>query len=77
MEKLKALFSRSKGYATAAAAGLVIAAPMANAAGDDPSAIVAGLAVATTITGIIAAATLKGSVNVVMMGARRVLSMLR
>lgn len=39
--------------------------------------IVAGLAVASAIAGVIAAATLKGSLQVVMMGARRVLSMLR
>lgn len=39
--------------------------------------IVTGLAVASAITGVIAAATLKGSLQVVMMGARRVLSMLR
>lgn len=77
MKKLQALLSRSKGFATTAAIGVAVAAPMANAAGDDVGGIVTGLSVATAITGIIAAATLKGSVNVVIMGARRVLSMIR
>lgn len=39
--------------------------------------IVAGLAVTSAIAGVIAAATLKGTLQVVMMGARRVLGMLR
>lgn len=43
----------------------------------DESSIVAGLAVAGAIGGVIAAATLKGTLQVVMMGARRVLAMIR
>jgi hypothetical protein len=77
MKKLQALLSRSKGFVTTAAVGVAVAAPMANAADGDVGSIVTGLAVATTIAGIIAAATLKGSVNIVMMGARRVLAMIR
>jgi hypothetical protein len=39
--------------------------------------VVTGLAVTSAIAGVIAAGTLKGSLNVVVMGVRRVLGMLR
>lgn len=39
--------------------------------------IVTGLAVTSAIAGVIAVATLRGSLQVVVMGAKRVLGMLR
>ena len=77
MQKLQALLSRAKGAAPYLAVGAASVAPLANAADGDVAGILTGLTVAGAIAGVIAAATLKGSLNVVMMGARRVLSMLR
>jgi hypothetical protein len=76
MKKLQVLLSRSKGYAVYAALGAATVAPLANAAGDVET-IVTGLVVTSAIAGVVAAATLKGSLNIVSMGARRVLGMLR
>lgn len=59
------------------ACAIAFAAPGAFAADGDVTAIVAGLTLTAAIAGVISAATLKGSLQVVMMGARRVLSMLR
>lgn len=77
MQKLQALLSRSKGAAPYLAVGVASVAPLANAADGDVAGIVTGLVVTGAIAGVIAAATLKGSLNVVSMGARRVLGMLR
>lgn len=41
------------------------------------SEIVAGLTVVSAIAGVVAAATLRGSLKTVMMGARAVLSLIR
>ncbi|MDG9858485.1 hypothetical protein N7403_31935 [Pseudomonas nitroreducens] len=75
MEKVMNLLSRAKGSIAYGAVALATVAPLAHAEGEAD--IVAGLAVAGAIAGVIAAATLKGSLNVVVMGARRVLSMIR
>ncbi|WP_285960733.1 hypothetical protein [Pseudomonas tohonis] len=78
MEQLKSLFTSSKkNLVVYGGVALATAAPLANAADGDVAGILTGLTVVGAIAGVIAAATLRGNLNIVIMGAKRVLGMLR